>query len=372
MTIAKQQRVAVIGHTGQGNYGHDLDTAFSGVPGAAIVAVADPDETGRAGALARTGAPRGYASYEEMLREVHPDIVCVSPRHCGQHEAMVVAAAESGARGILCEKPFAATPAAADRMLEACERRGVTVFVAHRGREIPYLRWAKRLIEQEIGPLQVMRGHGKADRRAGAEDTAVLGVHIFDQMRYFAGEAAWAFGHVTQDGRDITADDVREGPEGLGHLAGNGLAAYYAFDSGVTAHYESYAGERGGSRWFGLELHCALGIIALRNLPGAEVYRYPHGLWLPAPDDGDWERIMLPEWEAIPPDGRMRESNRRYALALLAAITGDRAPDHVSTGRDALAALEMVLAPAESQRLGRRVGLPLANRANPYTALGAA
>ena len=41
-------RVAIVGHTGRGNYGHFLDLAFVGVEGARIVAVADPDDTGRA------------------------------------------------------------------------------------------------------------------------------------------------------------------------------------------------------------------------------------------------------------------------------------------------------------------------------------
>jgi predicted dehydrogenase len=216
-----------------------------------------------------------------------------------------------------------------------------------------------------------MRGHGKADRRAGPEDTAVLGTHVFDQMRSFAGDVSWAFGHLTQDGRDVTAADVRDGPEGLGQIAGNGLAAYYAFRNGVTAHFESLPGEGGGSRWFGLELHCARGILALRNFPTGEVYRYPHGLWTPVPEAGAWERVSLPEWETIPPAGRMDESNRRYALALLAAIAEGRPAEGVSTGRDALAALEMVLAPAESQRLGGRVAFPLAARGNPYAALSA-
>src|SRR5688500_7737770 len=118
-------RVAVIGHTGRGNYGHHLDTAFCGVPCAEIVAVADADDTGRQQALERTGARKGYPSYEEMMHREAPDIVCVTPSWPGQQEAMVIAAAQSGARGIYCEKPFATSLAEADRMLAACEARGV-------------------------------------------------------------------------------------------------------------------------------------------------------------------------------------------------------------------------------------------------------
>lgn len=46
-------RVAVIGHTGRGNYGHGLDKVWLDVPACKIVAVADPVEAGRQQALKR-------------------------------------------------------------------------------------------------------------------------------------------------------------------------------------------------------------------------------------------------------------------------------------------------------------------------------
>ena len=88
-----------------------------------------------------------------------------------------------------------------------------------------------------------MRGHGKGDHRAGSLDLMILGTHILDGMRYVAdSEVAWAHGHVTQDGRPVTKDDIKEGDEGVGLLAGNRVAAYYVFENGLTAHYESFQG----------------------------------------------------------------------------------------------------------------------------------
>ena len=40
-------RVAIIGHTGHGNYGHYLDRAFEGVEGTEVIALSDPDDEGR-------------------------------------------------------------------------------------------------------------------------------------------------------------------------------------------------------------------------------------------------------------------------------------------------------------------------------------
>jgi predicted dehydrogenase len=365
-------RAVVVGHTGRGNYGHGIDTAFGLVPGVSIVALADPDEAGRQAASAKLGVRTTYADYQEMLAKERPDLVAVCPRHVDQHEALVTAAAESGARGIYCEKPFARTPAEGDRMLAACERRGVKVVVAHRGRENPYLQWVKRQLEEEIGPLRVLRGHGKGDRRAGAQDTAVLGTHVFDQMRYLAGDVVSVSGLVTKGGRPIAAGAVEDGPEGLGPIAGDALHATYLFANGVVGHFDSYQVDRPGERWFGLDVYGERGSVTVRDLPRGDVFRYASGTWVPDESAGRWERVSLPEWDRAP-DGsertqqqKMAESNRRNALALVLAVEHDRAPDGVSTGRDGVAALEMVLAPAESQRTGSHVAIPLRQRENPY------
>ena len=101
----KKLRVAVIGHTGRGNYGHGLDTMWKKLPEVEIVAVADADAKGLAAAQMRLGA-RGFADYRAMLSEMKPDIVSVAPRFIDEHRDMVLAAIESGVRGIYVEKAF--------------------------------------------------------------------------------------------------------------------------------------------------------------------------------------------------------------------------------------------------------------------------
>jgi predicted dehydrogenase len=135
----------------------------------------------------RTGAEQSYADYREMLEKADLDLVSVGPRWVDCHAEMVIACAEAGVKGIFCEKPFAKTLPEADAMIDACDRNGVKIAVAHR-RASGYEQYAKKLVEGgEIGEIQVMRGHGKDDHRAGAMDLMVLGTHILDSMRYFAG-----------------------------------------------------------------------------------------------------------------------------------------------------------------------------------------
>ena len=362
-------RAAIIGHTGQGNYGHGLDTVYKDVEGVEVVAVADPDPEGLKAAVERTGAPAGYADYREMLQKEQVDLVNICPRVVTPHAEMAVAAAQAGVKGIFCEKPVAATLAEADAMLALCKERNVKVAVAHR-RANPYEQYGKKLVEAgEIGRLQVLRARGKWDRRCGAEDLAVLGPHMMDSMRYFAGaDVAWAHAHITQDGREVGLEDVRQGNEGIGPIAGDALEAYYVFANGVTAHFESRPGDTSAgvnSRSFGFEAHGTEGVIALRNSPNGEMYIHRHGLFIP---DGKvaWERVLLDEWEAVPENERTHRSNVLIVRELIQAIEEGRDVVEASSGDDARAALEMVMAVHESQRVQGRVPFPMANRENPY------
>ena len=375
--MPKIYRAAVIGHTGRGNYGHQLDMAFDGLPNVDVVAVADPDPEGRAAAAERIAAPRSYASYREMLARVQPELVSVGPRWVDEHHDMVIACADAGVKGVFCEKPFARTLAEADNMLAACERSKTRLAVAHR-RANPYELHAKKLIDDGlIGEVRMLRRHGKADHRAGAMDLIVLGTHLLDDIRFFAGsEVDWAHAHVTQDGREVTVDDIQEGDEGVGPIAGNGLAAYFVFRNGVTAHLDSYRSDDADKRervnWLGVEIHGAKGILSLRTAPLGELYHYPYRLWLPGDRAGAWQRISLPDWD-LNEEGqprsvneKFRRNNRVFVEELIGAIEEDREVTAVTNGRDARAVLEMIMAIHESQRLRGRVYFPLENRQNPY------
>ncbi len=114
----RKYRAVVIGHTGRGGYGHNWDMAWNGINAVEMVAVADPVEAGRAKAMARSGAARGYADHREMLAKEKPDIVTIAPRRTDQHMAMFTAAAEAGAH-IIIEKPMAGSLPEADAMVAA-------------------------------------------------------------------------------------------------------------------------------------------------------------------------------------------------------------------------------------------------------------
>ena len=79
-------------------------------------------------------------------------------------------------------------------------------------------------------------------------DLLVLGTHLLDLMRLFAGDARWCHGHVTRNGRDATVADIEVAQEEGGLIAGDDVIAQYGFDHGVLGTYEcGRAGDGGGT-----------------------------------------------------------------------------------------------------------------------------
>ncbi len=369
----KVYRAAILGRTGQGDYGHGLDVVYNGMPEVQVVAVADPDPTGRRQCAVRTRAAQEFADYRELLDRVKPELVSIGPRWIDCHRDMVVACAAAGVRGIYCEKPFARTLAEADEMLDACRKSSTFLAVAHQNRAVPYLDRVRRLVrEGAIGKLMRVRGKGKDDARGGAQDLIVLGTHILDMMRAFAGDPLWAWGHLRHGDREITRQDVKEGAEHVGPIAGSNLTGYYAFPDGVSGTYESYV-SKGSGRFMGLWLEGTEGTITFHGGFDKQAYLCRTPQWTPELGGEKWERLRVPEWDNGP-DGHARSgaellnlANQRMVRGLIECI--ERGGEHFSSGADARWAMEMYLALPESQRTGGRVALPMKTRKNPWALL---
>src|SRR5947208_3648203 len=145
--MQNKYRVAVIGRTGQGDYGHGLDMVWLRIPNAQIVAVADSDPKGRAAAQKRLGAKNAYADFRQMLQKEKPQIVSVAPRWLDCHRDMVLACAEHGAN-IFLEKPLCRNLEEADQMVQACEKHHVKLAIAHQTRYSPIVQQIKQLIDK--------------------------------------------------------------------------------------------------------------------------------------------------------------------------------------------------------------------------------
>ena len=357
MAADKTYRAVAIGRTGGGGYGHGLHTAYAAVDGVDLVALADADEEGRSKALEDTGAERGYDDWQEMLGREKPDIVSVCPRWTDCHLEMVLASLEAGAH-VYCEKPMTWNLADGDRIVAKADELGRKVAVAHQGVYLPRVQAVGRLLrEGRIGQVQSIEAHGKQDRRGGGEDMIVLGTHLLNMMRFFAGDVAWMSSHVTTGGQEMQPGDVREPSEPVGLVAGDSVLSYYAFANGTAGYFESRRDQVGSSRRYGMEIIGSEGMISLRGGSGSELMIYPHPVFLPSEAEQAWQPL-----EEVA-DAPLARGNELAIADLIAAAEEDREP--ISSARDAVAALEMILGAYESQITGARVPLPMVNREHP-------
>jgi predicted dehydrogenase len=361
-------RVAVIGHTGRGGYGHGLDVMWMTVPGCVVVGVADADPAGLVEARSRLGGVPGFADYRSMLGEVKPDLVAIAPRHIDQHHAMCLAAVEAGARGIYIEKPFCRTPREADEIKTVCVEKGVKLAVAHRNRHHPVLPVIKQMVAAgEIGATLELRSRGKEDHRGGALDAWVLGTHVFDLAAWLAGPARACTAMLYQDGVPCSADDVRAGDEGVGLVAGNAVHARFEMADGTPLFFDSIQNSGVREAAFGLQVIGTSGVIDFRidREPLAHLRRgNPQAPgdkstpWIPVSSGGPGVA------EPVPDLARRVAGHQAAAEDLIDAIRTNRSP---RCGLEAGAAtVEMVCAIFESHRFGgARVEMPLSTRDHP-------
>jgi len=367
--MAKKYRVAVIGRTGHGDYGHELSDAWAAVPQTEVVAVADDDPAGLAKAAARLKVEKAYADYRKMLDEVKPDIVNVCPRFLDQHHAMVMAAVERGLH-VFLEKPMCRTLAEADEIVRTSDMTHARIVVAHQTRYSPKIATVKKLIRDgKLGEILELRGRGKEDARGGAEDLWVLGSHVMDLIRTFGGDAQWCFAAVTSQGKPIGKRDVQEGKEGMGPIAGDSVHAMYGMAGGATGYFASRRGVAGAPSRFGLQIFGSAGMLEFETGYLASVKFLADPSWSPARSKKAWQNVSsagigLPE----PLEkGGLAKGNEAAVSDLVASIEENRAP--LMNAVEARAAIEMIVACFESARTAGRVALPLEERGNPLLKL---
>lgn len=362
-------KVAVIGRTGRGNYGHGLDVVWKNIDRAQIVAVADEDAKGRAAAAKRLNALRTYADYRRMLEKERPHIVSVAPRWLDCHRDMVLACAEYGCH-VFLEKPMCQTLEQADEMVAALEKKNLKLAIAHQTRYSPTLEHARRLIaDGGLGDIVELRGRGEEDRRGGGEDLMVLGTHVMDLVRLFAGDPQWCFARVRDNGKPVTKREVRDGAEGIGPLAGDEIHAMYRFNEKTIGYFSTHRAKHGAAKRFGLAIYGTKGILTTTTGSLPEIWFVEDPSWQPGHSKARWKRITSAGINKPEPltDTGLARGNHLIALDLIRSIEADTQPK--GSIYDGCAALEMILAVYESHRLNTPATFPLKTRKHPLTVL---
>ena len=291
-----------------------------------------------------------YLDYRQMLAQEKLDIVCIAT-HPGLHRAIVEAAVEAGAKGILCEKPLALSLEDGDAIVTACREAGCVLSVNHSRRWNPAFIKAKEMLEagaigELISMLGICQGVKPFPAWTADEEGPLIhdAVHTFDLFRIYAGDAKSVIGTAQRRQRPYRVEDISE--------------AIFTFHSGVSA--VAMANELTRYARFGIELQGSEGVISLE---------YAGNQWLLGVDTTD--RLNEPddriEWytlEQQPFPATAEASSIQRALEELVDCM-ENGGEPSSNGEDGVASLEMVMAIYESQRQGNcPVALPLADRSS--------
>lgn len=188
-----------------------------------VVAVCDIVER-RAIALAEQVGAKPFTDYNELLKMEEIDAVSVClPNYL--HATVSIAALKAG-KHVLVEKPMATSSEEAQAMIDAAEKIGKKLMVAHNQRFVDSHRIAKEIIDSgKIGRVYSFRtafGHPGPEEwsQDGAESwffekekafigaMGDLGVHKADLMRYLFGEFTEVGAFVTANAKkNIDVDD---------------------------------------------------------------------------------------------------------------------------------------------------------------------
>ena len=355
---ARKYKAVIIGHTGKGDYGHGLDVIFNDHPRIEVTAFADPNPTGK------PKAPKHYAGYTEMLEKEKPDLVSMATRWTDEHFAMCIAALKAGAH-VFSEKPFTQTPDEGDQVLTLAKQHNRKIAVAHQMRLAPGIQHLKTALDSGlIGDLLEIRAHGKQDARAGGEDMIVLGTHLFDLMRFFAGDPRSCTAQILQDGQEVTRANIRKATEGIGPIIGNEISAQFSFANGVIGSFTSRGKNRDIAGHWGLHLIGAKGVIRVMADVVPTVWILKSNEWSDSGKTDQWQRIESdPTLKWTKEEKGFGPANRRLVDDWLATFGEKRDP--VCSGYNGMKAVEMCMGVFEAGLSRARVAFPLSNRKHP-------
>jgi myo-inositol 2-dehydrogenase / D-chiro-inositol 1-dehydrogenase len=194
--------VALIGSGRMGSF-HG-ETLARRIPGARLVAVADPAPGAAERLAAALGAERASTDPAETLADPAVEaVVIAAPARF--HADLVVAAAAAG-KAVFCEKPMALTLADADRAIGAARAAGVVLQVGFNRRFAADWAAARALLEEgRLGTPRLLRS---VTRDPGGFDPSRVPpgtifnetlIHDFDTLRFLNPGAEPVQVHATAD-----------------------------------------------------------------------------------------------------------------------------------------------------------------------------
>ena len=321
---------------GCGSIGNAHMEGYNLIDDIEVIAVCDPSLPARKTYMDEYGIEGEFESVAEMMAQAKPDIVSVCTWHL-LHPAPTIAAAQGGAKAVICEKPMAIGMGAADSMVDGCTENGTKLVISHQRRFTPGWEKARALVEEgAIGePLFVTN--------KVAEGLTNWGTHSIDGSRFVLGDpvAEWVMGAVERRTDRFERDTlVEDACMGLVHFAG-GLQLFIQSDlmrEGATA-----------------------GSFDIRGSEGFLCVSETKVTLMDAATNG-WQDIDLGLAEGDKAIGG--NTNAAQVKELIAWIEGD-VEKHRNAGTTARETVEIMMALYESARQNHVIHMPLTEKGYP-------
>ena len=336
-----------IGLVGCGRISRSHFDAIERVDGLSLAAVCDVVADRARAAGEEFGVP-WFRTEEEMLAAAPCDVVAICTPS-GLHPAHGTAAARAG-KHVIVEKPMAISLAAADELVQACDRAGVHLFVVKQNRLNPAIQLLRRAIDkgrfgrifmanttvrwsrpQEYYDQAPWRGTWEFDGGAFMNQAS----HYVDLIQWLVGPVESVMAKTATLARRIETEDsgiaiLRFRSGALGSIEVTMLTYPRNLEGSITI-----LGERGTVK-----------------IGGTAVNRVEH--WQFAEYDDDDKLI---EAAATNPPNVYGFGHEGYYRNVLSVLRGEATPD--TDGRAGRKSLELILGIYESAKTGREVPLPL-------------
>ncbi|HWO89871.1 MAG TPA: Gfo/Idh/MocA family oxidoreductase [Gemmatimonadales bacterium] len=314
---------------------------------AKLVAVCDIEPKALEAARKASGAT-GFASLDELLEKSECDVVALATPS-GLHSQQAIQAAAAG-RHVVTEKPMATRWHDGLRMVEACDKAGVRLFVVKQNRLNPTLQILKRAVErgrfgrifsvqcnvfwsrpQEYYDSAAWRGTWEFDGGAFMNQAS----HYVDLLDWLIGPVESVHAYTATLARRIEVEDtgvaaLRWRNGALGSINVTMLAYPKNLEGSITI-----LGEKGTVK-----------------IGGVAANKVEH--WEFAEPDPDDEQAKQASYQTSSVYGF---GHALYYDRVIRALSGEKVA--VTDGREGLRSLELLIAIYTSARDGRRVGLPL-------------
>jgi predicted dehydrogenase len=223
------ERSLRVGVVGVGVMGSNHARVFATLPGAELVAVADPDRK-QAEFVARTLGCAAVADATQLL-DLNLDAVTIAaPTHL--HHDIALACIARGVH-VMVEKPIASSVEEGREIIEAAHRAGVTLMVGHVERFNPAVETIKEALRNEdILSIAITRVGPFPPRMSNVGVVIDLAVHDIDLIRWFTDseiiEVQPQLSSAVAEREDIALLQFRTASGVLAHINTNWLTPFKA------------------------------------------------------------------------------------------------------------------------------------------------